>query len=216
MDSAECKVGILLGIALPKMNGDTHSTLLMVSWRLMIFLFWKNSGVFLLIQTLCQPGFLQRFHSHILAPALPVLVNHSRCQQSQSKCRKDNYLVDDTTLCPLTVINFSCISTRLVAEAHENTVCKHWTLKHWEDIFVNCHEVPFTCSNAGMFQNLYFSLCALFQGAEGRNYDDVSKIIIYLHQNFVSSSSQSQMLEMKVQVQIIVRCWIVCTAARFL
>lgn len=119
MDSAECKVGILLGIALPKMNGDTHSTLLMVSWRLMIFLFWKNSGVFLLIQTLCQPGFLQRFHSHILAPALPVLVNHSRCQQSQSKCRKDNYLVDDTTLCPLTVINFSCISTRLVAEAHE-------------------------------------------------------------------------------------------------
>lgn len=122
MDSAGCKVWVLLGIALPRRSGDTHSPLLMISWCLRIFLFWKNSGVFLLIQTLCQPGSLQRLHTHILAP---VLVNHSRCQQSQSKCIKDNYLVDDTTLCPLTVINFSCISTRLVAEACENTVCKH-------------------------------------------------------------------------------------------
>lgn len=151
----------------------------------LVSLLGKSSGVFLLIQTLCQPGSLQRLHTHVPVPAL---VNHSRCQQSQSKCIRDNYLVDDTTLCPLTVINFSCIWTRLVAEAHENTVCKHWTLKHWEDIFVNCHGVPSTCSNAGVFQNLYFSLHALFQEAEGRNDDDVSKIIIYLHQNFVSSS----------------------------
>lgn len=151
----------------------------------LVCLLGKGSGVFLLIQTLCQPGSLQRLHTHVPVPAL---VNHSRCQQSQSKCIKDNYLVDDTTLCPLTVINFSCIWTRLVAEAHENTVCKHWTLKHWGDIFVNCHGVPSTLSNAGVFQNLYFSLHALFQEAEGRNYYDVSKIIIYLHQNFVSSS----------------------------
>lgn len=157
----------------------------MISWCLMIFLFWKNSGVLLLIQTVCQPGSLQRLHTHILAP---VLVNHSRCQQSQSKCIKDNYLVDDTTLCPLTVINFCCISTRLVAEACENTVCKHWALKYWEDIFLNCLEITFTHCNAGVVQNLHFSLCAQFQGAEGRNYDDGSKIIIHLHQNFVSSS----------------------------
>lgn len=54
------------------------------------------------------------------------------------------------------------------------------------------------------------SLCAVPK-AEGRNYDDVSKIMIHLHQNFVSSSPK--MLEMKVQVQIIVRCGTVCTAA---
>lgn len=50
MDSAGHKVWILLGIALPKSSGDTHSTL-MISWHLMmlISLFWKNSGVSLLI-----------------------------------------------------------------------------------------------------------------------------------------------------------------------
>lgn len=107
------------------------------------------------------------------------------------------------------VINFSCISTRLVAEACENTVCKHWTLKHWEDIFVNCHELPFTCSNAGVFQSLCFSLCALFQGTEGRNYNDVSKISDPFTPKFCIQ--QSQMLEMKVQ--IVIRCEINCTTA---
>lgn len=128
LDSAGCKVWILLSISLPKRSRDTHCTLLrMISWCLMmlISLLCKSSGVFLLIQIVCQPGSLQRLHIHVLVPALPVLVNHLRCQQSQSKCIKDNYLVDDTTLCPLTVINFSCLSTRLVAEAHENTVCKY-------------------------------------------------------------------------------------------
>lgn len=191
MDSAGCKVWVLLGIALPRRNGDTHSPLLMISWCLRIFLFWKNSGVFLLIQTLCQPGSLQRLHTHILAP---VLVNHSRCQQSQSKCIKDNYLVDDTTLCPLTVINFSCISTRLVAEACENTVCKHWALKHWEDIFVNCFEVTFTHGNAGS-KLAFLSLCTVPGG-----WGEELWWYIKNHNPFTPEFcvQQSQMLEMNV------------------
>lgn len=64
MDSAGHKVWILFGIALPRRSGDTHSTLLMISWCLMISLFWKNSGVFLLIQTVAARLSAEAPHTH--------------------------------------------------------------------------------------------------------------------------------------------------------
>lgn len=135
-------------------------------WRCCISLleewwsFLADSGMFsdsCVSQTSCRGS-----SRPVLAPAPPALVNHSKCRQPQRKCRKHDCLFDGVTRCPLAVINFYCISIRLVAEAHENTVCKHRTLKHWEGIFLNYHEVPYTCGTAGAFQRLC-SLCALCQ-----------------------------------------------------
>lgn len=68
--------------------------------------------------------------------------------------------------------------------------------------FTNCHEVPYTCSNTGVFQSLYSLSVHCSRGMRVE--------IMMKYQNHDPFTS-----ELKVQVQIVVRCGIVCTTARF-